>query len=150
MRNRYNLNHRGLAALGLALVLGPAWAADEQNTEARLMQWEAAYNSGNLDAAAAMYAEDGCRMPPNQGTADGRAAILAQLEANRATGQQVKLGLTHSESNGDLGFATGTFAIMGADGVLLDQGKWMNVSKRGADNAWLFHCDIWNSNLPAK
>lgn len=153
MRNQYNLMYRGLAVLGLALLLSTAWAADELNMEARVMQWETAYNSGNLSAIAAMYAEDGCRMPPNEETVSGRAAILAQLEAGKAAGrQQVKLGLTHSESNGDLGFATGTYAIMGADGAQLDQGKWMNVSRRGADNAWLIHCDIFNSNqpLPAK
>lgn len=148
MLNRYNLKHRGLAALSLALMLGTAWAGDESDIGAKLMQWEAAYNSGNLSAVAALYAEDGCRMPPNQETADGRAAILAQLEGGKAAGPQVKLGLTHSESNADLGFATGTYSIMGEDGAQLDQGKWMNVSRRGADDAWLIQCDIWNSNQP--
>ncbi|MGD2130175.1 MAG: DUF4440 domain-containing protein [Lysobacterales bacterium] len=144
----YNLRLRGLAALGLVLMLGTAWAGEESDMMHRVTQWQNAYNAGDLEAVAAMYAEDGCRMPPNQETANGRAAILAQLQASQAVGPQVKLGLTRSDNNDGFAWGTGTYAIMGPDGAVVDQGKWMSVSSRSDDGSWLTQCDIWNSNQP--
>jgi ketosteroid isomerase-like protein len=45
---------------------------------ARAAVWEKKYNAGNLAAVQALYATDGCRMPPNQEAVHGSEAILAQ------------------------------------------------------------------------
>jgi ketosteroid isomerase-like protein len=139
--------------VGLILMLGamlaamPASAGDKSDLAARAATWEKEYNAGNLAAVQALYASDGCRMPPNQTTAQGSEAILAQLKAGKDMGAaKIKIGVTAAESSGDLGYGTGTYVVTGADGSHMDHGKWMNVSKK-VNGAWKVQCDIWNSDM---
>ena len=39
------------------------------------------FNADNPEALADLFTDDGCRMPPNQQIIEGRARLLAQLEA---------------------------------------------------------------------
>ena len=131
-----------------ALVAAPALAADESNMEEKAKAWEAASNAGDLAAVAAMYAEDGCRMPPHMATVHGREAILASLQEGLEAGlAQVQIAVTESMSGGDLAYAIGTFMIIGPDGEHTDHGKWMNTSRRSGEE-WVIYCDIWNSDMP--
>ena len=134
--------------LGAALATIPAAAADSSNIAALAAVWEKEYNAGNLAAVAALYASDGCRMPPNQEAVHGSEAILAQLKAGKDRGlAKVKIAVTAAESSGDLSYGTGTYVITGADGSHLDHGKWMLVSKK-SNGAWKTQCDIFNSDMP--
>jgi ketosteroid isomerase-like protein len=139
---------------GLALMLGamltvvPAAAADKSDVTGRAATWEKEYNAGNLDAVVALYAPDGCRMPPNQEAVHGRDAILAQLKAGKDRGfAKVKIAVTSAESSTDLGYGIGTYEVTGADGSHIDHGKWMLVSKK-VNGAWKTQCDIFNSDMP--
>jgi ketosteroid isomerase-like protein len=126
----------------------PAAAADSSGLAARAATWEKEYNADNLAGVVALYASDGCRMPPNQELARGGDAILAQLKAGKDRGAaKVKITVTSAESSGDLGYGTGTFVITGADGAHVDHGKWMLVSKK-SNGVWKTQCDIFNSDMP--
>jgi ketosteroid isomerase-like protein len=132
----------------LCLVAGFALAADDSNLAARAAAWEKNYNAGNFDAVAAMYTSDGCRMPPHAQTVNGTAGIVGQLKTGSDQGGvKVKITVTMAETSGDMGVGSGTYQLMKADGSTLDQGKWMNVSKK-TDGGWKIQCDIWNSNMP--
>jgi len=134
--------------LGVVLSVVPAAAADQSDGVGRAAIWEKEYNAGNLAAVQALYATDGCRMPPNQEAVHGSAAILAQLKAGKDRGfAKVKIVVTTAESNGDLAYGTGTYEITGADGTHIDHGKWMNVSKK-LNGTWKTQCDIFNSDMP--
>jgi len=136
--------------LMLATVLAavPAAAADSSGVAARAATWEKEYNADNLAGVVALYASDGCRMPPNQELVHGGDAILAQLKAGKDRGAaKVKITVTSAESSGDLGYGTGTFVITGADGAHVDHGKWMLVSKK-SNGVWKTQCDIFNSDMP--
>ena len=134
--------------LSAMLATVPAAAADQSDIAARAAVWEKEYNAGNLAAVQALYASDGCRMPPNQEAVHGSAAILAQLKAGKDRGlANVKIAVTSAESSGDLSYGTGTYVITGADGSHLDHGKWMLVSKQ-SKGAWKTQCDIFNSDMP--
>ena len=138
-----------LALLLVAILAAPVMAADESNMAAKAATWEKEYNAGNLEAVAALYAADGCRMPPYQETAKGTQGILAALKSGKEQGiAKVKVGVTSAETSGDVGYATGTYEVTGPDGKHVDHGKWMNVSKK-ANGTWKIHCDIWNSNMAA-
>jgi hypothetical protein len=50
--------------LGALLAVFSAAAADVSDIAARAATWEKEYNANNLDAVVALYAADGCRMPP--------------------------------------------------------------------------------------
>jgi ketosteroid isomerase-like protein len=134
--------------LSAALAAVPAVAADKSDIMALAAVWEKEYNANNLAAIQAMYAADGCRMPPNQEAVHGSEAILAQLKAGKDRGlAKVKLTVTTAESSGDLSYGTGTYVITGADGSHLDHGKWMLVRKKSG-GTWKTQCDIFNSDMP--
>ena len=134
--------------LGAALAVVPAAAIDKSDVAGRAATWEREYNAGNLAAVQALYAPDGCRMPPNQEAAHGSDAILANLKAGKDRGvAKVKIAVTSAESSGDVGYGTGTYEVMGADGSHLDHGKWMLVSQK-SDGKWKTQCDIFNSDMP--
>jgi ketosteroid isomerase-like protein len=138
----------GIVVIGATLLSMPARAADKSDIAARAATWEKEYNAGNLAAIVALYADDGCRMPPNQETVHGKDAILAQLKAGKDNGAaNVKIAVTSSESNGDLGYGTGTYVLTGADGSHVDHGKWMLVEKK-VGGTWKTECDIFNSDMP--
>ena len=137
-----------ILALAAALAAVPALAADKSDVAGRAATWEKEYNAGNLAAVQALYAADGCRMPPNQKIAQGSDAILAQLKAGKEQGvAKVKIAVTSADSSGDVGYGTGTFEVMAADGSHLDHGKWMLVSKK-VNGTWKTQCDIFNSDMP--
>ena len=134
--------------LGAVLAAVPAAAADKSDVAGRAAIWEKEYNAGNLAAIQALYAPDGCRMPPNQEAVHGSDAILAQLKAGKDRGlAKVKIVVTTAESDADLGYGTGTYVITAADGSHLDHGKWMLVSKK-LNGTWKTQCDIFNSDMP--
>jgi ketosteroid isomerase-like protein len=143
-----------LVCFGLVLMLGavlaavPAAAADSSGLAARAAVWEKEYNANNLAGVVALYASDGCRMPPNQEAVHGTDAILAQLKAGKDRGlANVKIAVTSADSSGDVGYGTGTYVITGADGSHIDHGKWMLVSKK-SNGVWKTQCDIFNSDMP--
>jgi ketosteroid isomerase-like protein len=134
--------------LAATLATVPALAADKSDLAARAATWEKEYNAGNLTAVQALYATDGCRMPPNQKAAQGSEAILAQIKAGKDKGwAKVKIVVTAAESSGDLSYGSGTYEITGADGSHIDHGKWMNASKK-SNGTWKIQCDIFNSDMP--
>lgn len=137
-----------LIIAGLVLALAPAVSAGETDLAKRIDTWVKSFNSGDLKGIAALYTEDACRMPPNQETIKGRAAIVAHLEGMKEMGAaKVKIRGTVDESSGDMAHGAGTYEILGADGSHIDHGKWMNVSKK-VGGKWLISCDIWNSDMP--
>jgi ketosteroid isomerase-like protein len=126
---------------------GPS--ADASGWAARAVIWETAFNADSLEAVVALYAADGCRMPPNAPTAQGSEAILASLQSAKDHGiAKVRIAVTSAESSGSLANATGTFELSGADGKQLDHGKWMGMAMK-TNGKWKTQCDIWNSDLPA-
>jgi len=134
--------------LGAVLAAIPAAAADKSDVAGRAATWEKEYNAGNLAAVVALYAPDGCRMPPNQEAVHGSDAILAQLKAGKDRGSaNVKIVVTNADSSGDIGYGTGTYVVTGADGSHVDHGKWMLVSKK-LNGTWKTQCDIFNSDMP--
>jgi ketosteroid isomerase-like protein len=138
----------GILMLSAVLAAAPALAADVSGMAGRAAAWEKAYNADDLKAVAALYSADGCRMPPHAKIAQGTEGILAQLKAGKDQGAaRVKLAVTMAETSGNRGYGAGTWAVMGADGKVVDEGKWMNHS-RMVKGKWKIQCDIWNSDLP--
>jgi ketosteroid isomerase-like protein len=129
-------------------VAAATMTADASGWATRAATWEKEFNADNLKGVVALYAADGCRMPPNAETAQGSEAILASLQSAKDHGiAKVRIAVTSTETSGNLADATGTFEVSGADGKQLDHGKWMGVSKK-TNGKWKTQCDIWNSDMP--
>ena len=130
------------------MALAPALAGEKSDMAELLKSWETAYNAGDAKAVAAYYTEDATRLAYQAPTQTGRAAIAEATTATRDMGAvKISLELTSSETHGDMGWSTGTYHLMDAEGATVQKGKWMNVSKK-VKGKWMIQADIWNTDAP--
>ena len=132
-----------------ALVASAAFAGDDpSNMAGTIVAWEKAFNAGDAKAVAALYAEDGARLPNQAPVISGQAAIAANITETQAQGlSKIELKLVGSEAEGKMGWAHGTYHLMTSDGATAQKGKWMNVSKK-VKGKWVIQTDIWNTDAP--
>jgi uncharacterized protein (TIGR02246 family) len=147
MRNGTRLSGLSLTiALAVMLAVSPVLAGDKSDMAGRAKTWEKAFNAGDTAALAAHYTEDGTRMPYQAPTISGRSAIAEQTQGTFDSGAtKIKLAVLGGESQGNLAWGHGTYQLMNAEGATVQQGKWMNVSRK-VDGTWLIHADIWNTD----
>jgi len=140
----------GLIAVAACTSKAPDTTADEAALKADLVVWTEAYNSGNADGVADLYAEDGILLAPGAPGAVGRGAIRefikADIEKSKAEGLTFEIGDTTGVGvSGDLGWLSGTFSVADASGAAVDAGKFLSVYRR-ANGKWLLIRDTWNSD----
>ena len=109
-----------------------------------------AFNTGNYDQAAALFASDGAFMAPHHEPAYGPKAVEHQLRQFADAGyEDLRLETVRVDSSGDMAMEIGRYsvAIRQPDGtVLADRGKYLKAWHRLG--AWLIVADCWSSNLP--
>jgi ketosteroid isomerase-like protein len=109
----------------------------------------AAYVVTHRDSmAAAMFADNGTLMPPNQPLLQGRAAIRAFIKGYPPM-RHFTASAVDINGRADLAYVRGTYQISfmsGAD----DHGKYLEVLRRQNDGRWLVIADIFNSDVAAK
>jgi len=140
-----------IALLGVAYGGFAAGSAGEAAIREQTTSWEAAYNAGDANAIAALYAVDAVLLPPAAPAARGRDAILAffqaDIAASKKAGVVMNLGKnTDVGVSGDLGWESGTYTVT-VNGAVVDAGKFMSVSIK-RDGKWLYLRDTWNSDAP--
>lgn len=100
-----------------------------------------------VDAAtvAALYTPDAELLPPGSDVVSGTDAIRAFWQAVMESGV-ASATLTTIEAMGvdSLAYEVGRYALAGADGAPIDQGKYVVIWHRTPDG-WRLHRDIWNS-----
>jgi uncharacterized protein (TIGR02246 family) len=110
-----------------------------------------AFNTGNYDQAAALFASDGVFMAPHQEPAYGPKTVERLLRQFGDAGyEDLRLETVRVESSGDLAMEIGryTVAVRQPDGTIVpDRGKYVKAWRRLG--AWLIVADCWSSNLPA-
>jgi hypothetical protein len=77
----------------------------------------------------------------------GRTAIETFWGDFIATGGVVTIVDSEAYAHGDVGYKLGAFTMIDSGGVLLDEGKYIELW-RHVDDRWQMDRDIWNSNLP--
>lgn len=164
------INKRLLAATGLGIVVvlaacaqapapAPAAAtdpaADEEKLKADALSWFDHYASANAEGMANLYAEDALLMPPGAPAVTGRPGIQAFLGDDAAKSKVVGISLknvavTGAGVSGDLGWISGTYAVLDGSGATIDTGNYLSVHHR-KDGVWLYIRDTWNSDrAPAR
>ena len=136
------------ALLAAALAMAGATAAKEGPLDGKSKAWEEAFNKGDGAAVAALYAEDGVILPPNEKRVQGRAGIADFAKGMYDAGFRLKTTDTDVWVEGSLGAKSGTYVVSDKDGKEVDHGKWLEVWKKGADGTWLMVRDMWNSDDP--
>jgi len=109
-----------------------------------------AFNTGNYDQAAAIFATDGQFMPPQHEPAHGPRPIERVFREYGEKGHQdLRLETLRIEHSTDLAVEIGryTIAMSQANGTTVaDRGKYITAWRRLG--TWLIVAHCWNSNLP--
>lgn len=140
----------GEAAGGAAAAADPA--ADEAAIREISTTWFTAYNAGDADSVAALYAEDAVLNVPGAAPARGHAAIREALAKDIAGSKGGGFTLTQAPTSeigvsGDLAWEWNTFKVTDKSGAAVDAGKYVTVYGR-KNGKWLIIRDIWNSDNP--
>ena len=109
-----------------------------------------AFNTGNYDQAAALFAADGQFMPPNREPSQGPSVVERAMRALSELGyQDLRFETVRVVHSGDMAIETGryTVAVSQPNGTTVAQrGKYVRAWRRLG--AWLIVAECWNSNLP--
>lgn len=136
--------------VGTILVASPALADDKSDLAARAAAWKAAFNAGDANGVAELYTEDAMRLPYQASTIKGRAAVVANIQETYDKGiTKIRLEVLGAETMGNMAWGHGSYVLMDGDGNTIQEGKWLNVSKK-VGGEWLTHADIWNTNEPGE
>jgi ketosteroid isomerase-like protein len=136
------------ALLAAAVALASAAGAKEGPLEGMSRKFEDALRAADVQAVAAMYAEDAVVMPPNHAPVQGRADIAALFKGYTDAGFSLKITPAGSWTDGALAVRSGSYILLDKDQKEADHGKWLEVWKQGADGHWLMVRDMWNSDDP--
>ncbi len=109
-----------------------------------------AFNTGNYDQVAALFAVDGVYMPPNREASIGPQAIDRALRGLADRGyHNLRLETTRVDHSADMAIETGRYTVAlsldnGTSAV--EHGKFLHAWRRLG--AWLLSGSAWNSSLP--
>jgi len=116
----------------------------------QVQDYVTAFNTGNYDQAAAMFAPDGAFLAPHHDPAYGPKPVeLLLRQLGDAGYEDLRLETVRVETSGELAMEIGRYnvAIRQPDGTIrADRGKYVKVWRRLG--AWLIVADSWSSNLP--
>jgi ketosteroid isomerase-like protein len=138
------------AAAFLLIVVAAACApqAADQSAEFAIAAkgWQEAYDSGNVDAIAAVYTEDCVLMPPNAELGSGKEYIRTTFQGMLDAGLAGEIATLEAAAAGGVGYHAGTYALYAPDGSVVDRGKFIEGWKK-VDGEWKIDHDIYNSDF---
>lgn len=110
-----------------------------------------AFNTGNYDQAAAVFAADGVLMAPHVDAVYGQKQVERLLRQMGESGySDLRLETTRIDHSGDMAMELGHFTVVvrRADGTLVpERGKYVKVWRRLG--AWLLMADCWSRTAQA-
>ncbi len=130
----------------MAIGCSDAPETDLDGLRAMGTKWQAAFDAKDPAAIAALYADNGAMLPPNDSAAQGRAAVEAFWVAFLSSGVGGGIKDTEVYASGDLGYKSGSYVITDPGGTTIDVGKYIEVW-RHVDGRWQMTHDIFNSDM---
>lgn len=128
-----------------------SWLDVESTIRELTQDFATAFNTGNYDQAAALFAADGSLMSPQHEVVQGPKPIEWSLRGYGEAGyQNLRMETIRVDYSGDMAVEVGryTVAIRQANGTtVVDRGKFLHAWRRLG--AWLMTANCWSSDLPA-
>ncbi len=145
---------RSALVMVLALFFGSG-LAQESDAEALdtlksfVQQYADAYNQQDAEAFGQLWSEDGKFLPDNSPMVEGREAIVEfeGFSPDNVGTFEISVEATEAISFGDMLYGMGTFRVVGAEGQVFEDGKWMALYKQVDGGLQLYRLTP-NSNLP--
>ncbi len=110
-------------------------------------QFESAFGRGDTAGVAQLYTENGQVLPPQSDAITGRQGIQAFWQAVMNMGvKAARLETVEVTHQGSAAFEVGRYTLQGAEGQVLDRGKYIVIWERDGDQ-WKLSRDIWNTSL---
>ena len=110
----------------------------------------ATFKRGDAAGLAALYTQEGQVLPPNVDFVSGQQAIQGFWQAVFDMGiKAAELEIIEAEKHGDTVVEVSKFKLLGGEGQVLDEGKYIAIWKKD-DGKWKLHRDIFNSSKPAQ
>ena len=126
-----------------------SWLDAQSAVRGLTQDYVTAFNTGNYDQAAALFASDAYLMPPQREAVQGPKAIESMLrELGEAGYQNLRLETIRVDESGDMAIELGryTVAIEQANGTTIaDRGKFVQAWRRLG--IWRMTANCWNSDL---
>jgi uncharacterized protein (TIGR02246 family) len=125
--------------------------ADRAAIQATLDTFVEGVLAGDAAMIAGTYTEDALLMPPNHPDVTGQEAIEAYF-ATWPTVSEFDCRITEVEGSGDTAYIVGRYTMtipMEEGDPIMDEGAFFEVRKKTADGSWLFHRDMFKSDLAA-
>jgi ketosteroid isomerase-like protein len=137
------------ATLALALAsAGAAAASPPGPLDGMSKVFEDAIRTGDVVAAANLYADDGMIMPPNNPAVTGRGNIAAFFKTMTDNGFSLKLAPVDSWMDGKLAVRSGTYVLLDKTQKEIEHGKWVEAWRKNGAGRWQLVRDMWNSSDP--
>jgi len=92
------------------------------------------------------YSDEATVLMPNTEAVKGREAISTLLGSYGDFKLEFKIN--EISGKGDLAYVYGNYTLKDPSNGVMDQGKYIEIWKKGADGKWLTIYDISNSNMP--
>ena len=144
---------RGRLTIGFVSIVllsaSPVRAADSVRSEIEAANkiFEAAVSRSDGPGVAALYTDNAQLLPAQSDFVTGTEAIAQFWQAAFDSGMKgVSLVTLEVENHGDTAYEIGKLEIRGADGKVLDRGKYVVIWKKEG-TSWKLHRDMWNSSV---
>ena len=109
-------------------------------------QWNASWSAGDAQAVGNHYADDATLYPPGAESISGRSAITDFWAGGLAVSTNGGIESKSAESDGAIGYETGTYVMEDSTGAHVDHGKFLVVWKY-VNGEWKIQHDMWNSDM---
>lgn len=118
-------------------------------------EYASALHDGDLERWITLWIDDGKRMAPNAPACNGLGQIRAAVEPLFDLFKFEAFDVSPDEIQilGDRAYSHGTFAFSmmpkAGGGLIDDNGKFLTILEKQADDSWKIAVDCFNSDLPA-
>ena len=124
-------------------------AADRTAAHAMDSAWSAGVAAGDMSAMMAGYASDAIVQPPSMPAMRGTDAIRQFYQAMTSVKVTIALAQETADGAGDFMYTTGRYHYQQMPAGPSEDGKYLEVFRRGADGKWTLVAESWSPNAPA-
>jgi len=130
----------------------PAPLTDADRATARRMDsaYTAAIGAGDVEGMMTGYAPDAMLLPPGMPMFRGSDQLRQFFKGMTSVKVSLQLAQETADGSGDFMYTTGSYHYqqLPAGTGPAEDGKYLEVFRRGADGKWMLVADTWSPNAP--